>query len=129
MNWIAILITAAILIAISSFWYSEKAFGKKWMKLSGVKPDKKKDMRPIFAGQILATLVMLVVLCTIIILRGEKTFIGGVTTGALLWAGFVATKLAERSLWEGSDWELWAINSSNALVNLCLAGGILAVWH
>ena len=100
MNYITIIVTAVILMAISSIWYSPKMFGKRWMKLVGLKPSdaKKADMGPLVVKQAIVTLVMLFVLSIFINLRGDITFIAGATTGALIWLGFVTNLDPEHHL-------------------------------
>ena len=39
-NLIAVLLAAVAMMAVGFFWYSPKGFGKQWMQLSGITPDK-----------------------------------------------------------------------------------------
>ncbi len=53
----------------------------------------------------------------------------GMWIAFLLWIGFIVTREATMSIWEGRPWKVWLINVSYYLIGFLLMGAILGVWH
>ena len=52
----------------------------------------------------------------------------GVMAGFWSWLGFIAPVTLGSVLWERKSWKLWMLNNGYQLVNICVAGVILAMW-
>jgi hypothetical protein len=107
-------------MVIGIVWYGP-LFGKQWMKLSGVKANKK-DMVLRNLGGLLSAVLMAYVL---------STFVGLGLSGALLigfwiWLGFFATSSLGSVLWEGKSFKLYLINNGFNLLALLTMAAILS---
>lgn len=133
-NYIAIVVTAVINMALGFAWYGP-LFGKQWLKLTGQskesveKVSKSGAMPKIYAIAVVGALVMSYVLAHFVQLGGmERTLGNGVMVGFWLWLGFIATTTLSSVLWEQKSWNLYALNNGYYLVLLLVNGAILSVW-
>lgn len=128
-NWIAIIISTVIAMAVGTFWYSPVGFGKQWMKLIGMTKEKmdgsKANMPVIYGAQIVASIVTAYVLSQIIAFAGITDFIGGAIVGFWVWLGFVATVMLGGVLYEGRSLNLYWLNVGYQLVVFVLMGAVL----
>lgn len=128
----AVIVSAVVSMALGFLWYSPIMFGKAWMKLSKVDPQKvkqaNKNMPKLYSIMFVATLVTVYVLAQLIDLTLASTTLDGVELAALVWAGFVAATGVSMMLFEGKSWKLFFINTGFTLVSLLLSGVILTLW-
>ncbi|MBI4121014.1 MAG: DUF1761 domain-containing protein [Parcubacteria group bacterium] len=126
-NFIAVIVAAAVNIVIGMLWYGP-LFGKQWKKLMGfsdtdMKGMKMTPMTAIFGGAVTA-LIMAFVLA-------HDAYVWGLFFGASvgsvafalqlafwIWLGYIATTQASAFLWEGKSWKLFCLNASCSLVSL-----------
>ncbi len=131
-NWVAVLVAAALQMVLGFLWYSPMLFGNLWMKLCGMKPsdmDKHKGEMPKSAVLgFLAAIVMVFILAQVIGYTGAKTLMDGVLSAFWMWLGFVATVLAGSVLWEGKPVKLYLLNAGYYLVTLGISGAVLVLW-
>lgn len=136
-NYLAVLVAAVASMAIGFAWYGP-LFGKQWMALSGISPEKisatkGKGMGPIYALASLGSLVMSYVLAHALVFASSYLNVSGVSAGLMTgfwnWLGFVVPVTLSSVLWEGKSWKLWRLNCSYYLVSLLAMGVILAVWQ
>ena len=132
-NYVAVLIAAIVSMAIGSFWYSMKGFGKQWMALSGITPDKinaakAKGMQKTYAIAFVGSLVMSYVLAHFVDYAGAATIARGAQAGFWSWLGFIAPVALGSVLWEGKPWKLYVLNNAYYLVSLMVMGALLTVW-
>ena len=132
-NYLAVIVVAAVNMGLGAFWYSMSGFGKQWMKLSGITKEdiekaKKAGMSKSYAISTAGSLVMAYVLSYIVDFSQTQTIIAGMLSGFWVWLGFVATVLLGSVLWENKSWNLYAINTCYYLVSLIIMGAILAIW-
>ena|SRR3989344_4408352 len=132
-NYLAVIVVAAVNMGLGAFWYSMSGFGKQWMKLSGITKEdiekaKKAGMSKSYAISTAGSLVMAYVLSYIVDFSQAQTIIAGMLSGFWVWLGFVATVLLGSVLWENKSWNLYAINTCYYLVSLIIMGAILAIW-
>jgi ferredoxin-NADP reductase len=126
----AILVAAIVNMVIGGIWYSPAAFGKAWMRLTGMSMDDghKKGRARAMAWQFVATLVMAFVLAAFIDSMGARSAAEGVQIGFMVWLGFVATVGIGQQIFERRPHQLFWINSGFHLVGLMVMGAILAMW-
>lgn len=126
---IAIVAAAAAAMAVSFAWYA--AFGRTWMKLSGIDPKKlqakKKGVWKSYVLSFAGLLVMAAALDYFISLSAAPTVMTGVQLGALAWLGFVATTGASSVLYEGKSAKLYALNHAHHLVAMVVMAAVLVV--
>ena len=128
-NYVAVFI-AAVLAMVSGFvWYSKAAFGKQWMRLTGVTEASAKagNMPLLYGTMFVGALVEAYVLSHFIHYAGAYSLINGIKTGVWAWLGFVITTSLANSMFEGRPIKLLYINAGYALVNLMIMGAVLAV--
>ncbi|MDO8560493.1 MAG: DUF1761 domain-containing protein [bacterium] len=135
-NYAAVVVAAVASMAIGFAWYGP-LFGKQWMALSGITPekiatDKKKGMNKLYALAMLGSLVMSYVLAHALVFSSTYMKVSGVMAGVQVgfwnWLGFVVPVTLGSVLWEGKSWKLWLLNNGYYLVTLKVMGVILAVW-
>lgn len=136
-NYLAVLASTVIMIALGSLWYGP-LFGKQWMTMMGFsKPDQmtseqKGAMMKSYGIMSITSLIMSFVMAHSIVFASTYLGISGVSAGLQggfwNWLGFVAPVSMGTVLWEGKPWKLWFINAGYYLVGLCLIGILLALW-
>lgn len=129
-SWLGIFLATLAAMIIGSIWYGP-LFGKKWMKLVGLK---KKDVEkgslwPMVAMAGLA-LAQAVILAHFIAYAAKFYFdfdswvIGGLT-GLWAFAGFIAPVLISNTMFSKGSTELLKLNLGNQFVTLLAIGVIL----
>lgn len=135
-NYLAVLVAALASMVIGALWYGP-VFGKSWIALSGMTPDKieaakAKGMSKNYFLGFLGSLVMSYVLAHALVFAsvylGAEGVSGGLMAGFWNWLGFVAPVTLGSVLWEGKSWKLWCLNNSYYLFTLLVMGAILALW-
>jgi hypothetical protein len=120
MSALTIILAAVAYMVIGMIWYGP-LFGKEWMKLTGIKANKKNMALRNISG-LLSAVVMAYVL---------STFVGMGISSALLvafwiWFGFYATSSLGMVLWENKPFKLYLINNGFNLLSLLAMAVILA---
>ena len=135
LNYVAMLAVVIVSMALGAVWYSPLLFGKIWMKHMGLHEKNKEEMEkmkkeagPAYAGTIITSFVMAYVMSHFVDYLQITTAMAGAITGFWLWIGFVATASLSGYLFEKKHLALYLINNGFNLVNMTLAGAILAVW-
>lgn len=133
-NYLAVLVSAVIMMAIGAFWYSPAGFGKTWAALMGwTSPEKIKAMQQgatkSYIGGFIGALLTSYVLAQFVFLAGATTIVTGATVGFWAWLGFIATTQLGAILWENKPSKLFALNTGYSFVTLLIAGAILALWQ
>ncbi len=135
-NYLAVLVAAVASMIIGSLWYGP-LFGKPWMALIGMTPEKiaaakGKGMTMSYALMFVGSLVMSFVLAHSLIFASAYTnttgAIAGMMVGFWSWLGFVAPVTLGSVLWENKSWNLWLLNNGYYIVTLVVIGIILALW-
>lgn len=126
-------ITAALSDVVTGFlWYSPMFFGTTWKQLSGItEKQNKHNTRNALKHYVLSLLSAGIRACIIAIIFNAMLIAGpveGLTMGALLWIGFVATTLLPSVLYQQIPWKLFFINSGYHLLSISIMSVILATW-
>ncbi|MCX6026283.1 MAG: DUF1761 domain-containing protein, partial [Chloroflexi bacterium] len=92
-NWLAVLLTGVVYMAIGFIWYSMRGFGGPWSRLIGMSEE---DMRKganslLYLGTFLLALVGGTALAVVVRSVGATTVLGGFKAGLLVAVGFVLT--------------------------------------
>ncbi len=137
-NYLAIIACAVVSMVLGSLWYGP-LFGKSWMKEMGIsKPDTtdakmKKEMNKSYSLMFVGSLVMAYVLAHSLVFASTYLKVEGASAGVMAgfwsWLGFIAPVTLGSVLWERKSWKLWMLNNGYQLVNICVAGVILALWR
>lgn len=132
-NYLAVLGAALSSMILGSLWYGP-LFGKLWIKLSGVNPDKaaKDKMGQLYAIAAVGSFVQAYILSHSLSFAqkymGTSGLSSGLSTGFWMWLGFVATVTLGNVLWYGQSWKLWLLTNAYYLISLLVMGAILALW-
>lgn len=131
LNYIAILVSAAVSLAIGFLWYSPQLFGTIWLKGMHFHEDRAKGTNMGLTAGIgfIMTLLMVYVLANYISYMEATTASQGAESAFWPWLGFMLPILAGQVLWERKSFKVFAINAAHYLVVLLVSGIILAVWQ
>jgi len=119
-NLLAVFLAALASMIIGAFWYSQMAFGKSWMKLSGfsekdMKKSKQKGMAKSYFIAFVGSLLMAYVLAIFV---ANLSLQEAMQTGFWIWLGFIAVASLGTVLWECKSWGLYLINTVYYLVSM-----------
>jgi hypothetical protein len=127
-NWLGALLALVAAMAIGSIWYGP-LFGKRWMKLVGLKRGDSSPLAPMLIMLVLSAVQVFIMAHFIAYSGYFYPDYSGVTTGLLtgLWAfvGFVIPLLVSNTIFSKGSTELLKINLGNQLVTLLVIGAIL----
>jgi hypothetical protein len=122
-SYVAVIVAAVAGFIVGAAWYTVLA--KPWMAAAGKTKDSRKPGPGPFLTSAVALLVMAYVLAGSIGHLGEVTLINGVISGAIVWAGFVATSMAVNYAFKGAPLSLSLIDGGHWLVVLVVMGAII----
>lgn len=136
-NFFAIALAAASSLVVGFIWYHEKVFGKAWMQLAGMTPEKIKS------GNMFLTLGLSLVFAFMLglILHGflnagedhqlEKwhTFRHGAAHGMMMGIFVALPIIGINALFEQRNWKYIAIHVGYWLVTMILMSGIISAWR
>lgn len=137
-NPFAIIVASLISFFLGYFWFSNKMFGKTWMKIHGFQnrtPEEKKlamkGMGKFMAAEFVLTLIMNFFLYLAVIQTISVAFAFG--TVLYLWLGFILPTVTSVTLW-GADarkvmFKKILISSSFRLVALLVSTWIFFMWR
>jgi hypothetical protein len=130
LNHLAVVLAAVASFIFGGLWYGMLA--KQWMAAANVRPE---DIRVQKGGAtvipyviaFVAQLVMAFVLAGTLghLGVGQVTLRNGLITGAIVWAGFVATSLAVNHAFQGAKKELTLIDGGHWLGVLLIQGAVI----
>ncbi len=134
-NWLAVVVCVVMSMISGTLWYNPKTFFPVWWKGIGKtgEPGMEGNMGLTWGLTILSSLVQAIFMALLVNalggVLGGVSLASGITTGFLLWLGFVAPTNLVNKLFAGHGLKVWAIEAGNHLVNLVLFGAILGVWR
>ena len=136
-NYTAVIVAAIASMAVGFVWYGP-LFGKSWIALSGITPDKmegmkKKGMTKTYVIGLIMLFLMAYVLATNGYVWQAYMSFSGLNAAFNLafwpWLGFFVPLLVGGVLWEGKPWKLFALNAGYYLVTLFVMACILVYWQ
>lgn len=127
-SWLGIVLAVAAAMIIGSIWYGP-LFGKKWMKLVGLKRGESSPTGPMLIMLALAIIQAFVMSHFIVYVGYFYTGYSGLSVGLLtgIWAfiGFILPVLVSNAVFAKGSMELLKINLGNQLITLLAIGAIL----
>lgn len=132
-NYLAVLVSGALIFCLGGLWYSPALFAKKWMALIGRTEEELKagaagQMPLLYGMAFLCGLVQAWTLAVIINHFDDLTFVRVVLLAGLCWFGFTGATSYATALFSMKPKQLWMIDSGFNLASFILAGLILAWW-
>ncbi len=122
-NLIAVLIATIAAFVFGAAWYG--ILGKQWMAAAGLTPADTKPAPRLLIITFLCQLVMAFVLAGIIFHAGGYTLANGLTSGGLIWLGFVLTTQIVNHRYQGAPWSLTLIDAGHWLGALLIQGAVI----
>lgn len=134
-NYVMILVSGVVYMAIGLVWYSTFLFEKQWMKLSGMTKEKmekgKKDLPKTMITSFITALIMAYCLRYSVVYGGAYTGLSGVPlglmTGFFTWLGFMMPVQLMDVLFEKRPFPLFLINTGYQLVVVLAMGVVLSL--
>ena len=133
-NWLAVIVCVVVSMVSGSIWYNPKTFFPMWWSVvgKGEQPGME-NMTMTWALTVLSSLVQAVAMAFMVDamggMMGGVNAMTGMSTGFMLWLGFVAPTNLVNKLFAGHGLKIWAIEIGNHFVNLVLFGAILGAWR
>lgn len=136
-NWWAVVLAAVSSMVVGSLWYMPATFGKVWMRLAKVKPDRSKlgpaDMIWMYGSVFVASLATAYILAAATFLAQQFThdsYLRDALTMALwLWFGFTAARMYVHDTFEGRRKKLTLLNAAHEFVTVMVMALILGWLH
>ena len=134
-NWLAVVVCVVVSMISGTLWYNPKTFFPIWWKGIGKtgEPGMEGNMGLTWGLTILSSLVQAIFMAVMVNalggVLGGISLASGITTGFILWLGFVAPTNLVNKLFAGHGLKIWAIEAGNHLVNFVLFGAILGAWR
>lgn len=126
----AVVMAAVVYWLLGAAWFT--IFSKPW--LAGIGKTMEQLQREAASPGIaygvafVSNLIIAYVLGWVVIATGEQTALRGITIGALLWVGLVATTIGTAFIFEGRSIEGFLLTAGYPLVGLLLMGAIVGGW-
>ncbi len=129
-NYVAVVVSALVLMVLGAVWYAPPVFGTVWMGLIGKKPeDLEKGALPRAYGMMfVSALVLSFALAHVLRWAGAAGTIAGIKVALSVWIGFVLTTSAGSVIFEGRPAALYWLNTGYHGVGLIIIGVILTLW-
>jgi hypothetical protein len=130
-NFLVVLVSGIVTMAVGALWYSPVLFAKQWMALNNMSADDMKNVNPapMYAQTFVATLISYVVLAMAIQLTNATTIVDGMKTGFWIWLGFMTTLQFSSNVFSRVKIQGYFLDTSYQLVATLAAGALLAVWR
>ncbi len=128
-NWLAVMVAAAIYLSVGRLWYSRLLFGTRWLELTSAPQERIATgaARPLIIDSVMSLIVAIILSSQIHFIRADGA-LGGAIVGLANWLGFSFTAHAALFVREGRPLQLVAIDSGCNLVALVVIGTLLGYW-
>jgi len=129
-NLLAVVVAAIVYWLLGAAWFT--VLSKPWLEGIGKTMDQlqREAASPAIAYVValVCNLVIAYALAWLVIGTGEQTAMRGITMGALMWAGLVATTFGTAYIFEGRSIQIFAISAGYPFVGMLLMGAIVGGW-
>ncbi len=130
-NWLAVLVTGVVYMAVGFIWYSMRVFGTPWSKMIGMSEEElRRGAKPLmYVVTFVLALVTGAVLAVIVRSVGATTVTGGLKAGLMVAVGFILTSFGTESIFSRRPFKLYLITAGYQAVAILINAIILAVWR
>jgi hypothetical protein len=129
-HWPAVIVAMLVSFLFEAAWFYH--FLTPWLEGIGrtMQSLQATGMSPAiqYATALLCSFIAAIVLTILIQWTGQQTLLRGITVGALVWIGFVATSWAKEYIFEVRTLKIFLINTVYCLIDLVLIGAIVGAW-
>jgi hypothetical protein len=129
LNWLAIIVSTLAFFGLGAFWYSPVAFGKIWMKETGITNEKAKtaSMAKVMGLTVLFSFIMALNLA-LFMNSPEIGLSEGAMYGFFTGFGWIAMSIFVSGQYEFRSTRYMLINAGYNIVGLTIVGMILGAW-
>ena len=124
MNWLAVVIAAIANMIIGFLWYSNWAFGRSWVTLSGRTMGEGQQPGPLYALSIVGALVQAITMAWFAANTGTASGSAGALLGLFVGLGFIAPAMFADVLFAGRPPRLYAITAGYQVLAAIVQGTI-----
>ena len=133
-NWLAVVVAAAVYFVVGAAWFAPGVFGKPWMEAIGFDASKPRpQMKPVsYAGPAIFYLIAAAVTAILARATGADTVSEGVILGLMVGVGYALTVTATDAVFDPNKarpWNWFAISGAYHVVALVLVGMIIGAWQ
>lgn len=131
-NWLAVVLAMLSTMVVGSIWYAKGVFGRRWMKLVGIK---EKDTSEGAARAIVITLIVSFITAYVLahVTYLSNQFFGNsflqdaLMTAFWVWLGFVAARVITHDAFEQRPTELTAMTVMHEFVTFMVMGLVIGL--
>lgn len=120
---IAVLIAGLLGSIIGMTWFSPWAFGKAWMRMVTIAPDRVPGKKGMLGSAVIGT-VFNIILAYVLLYFGRAwgvfDWVSAIELAFWIWLGFMVPVIVNTILWERKPWKWLAINGGYYFVSLAL---------
>ena len=124
-NWIAVLVAAAVAYFFGALWFMRALFGNAWLQAMG---KRREDLgSPAQAMVVTAFTTLLTAMCLAVILKGcaIDSLAGGVAMGVVIGGGIVFATMLSDALFQGQPTKLLWINGGHRFSSTVLMCAVI----
>ena len=136
-NLPAVLVSWFVAFISGFIWFGPKTLFPIWWKLMG---KSSKDVPgggtnmgltfgSVLVGQLITIVTLALIMSTLVELGRVSSALDGALVGLLLGFGIAGTTALGHRMFAGHGAVVWIIESGNDIINLGIAGAILAAWR
>lgn len=130
-NYMAVIASGIAMMVLGYVWYGP-LFGKKWMKLMGLKNESMKgkgaEMAKSYGLMFISALVLSYVMAHVLGAFQANSVSLALQGAFWTWLGFIATTMLGGVLWAKKPWTLYFIDTVYYLIGLGIISIILTLW-
>jgi hypothetical protein len=123
-NYLGVLISAAIYFILAIVWYSPQVFGKELIRHEIINKSRMTWVGLAYLGELIIAIIMAFVLALVIELALASTSLEGLKVAFWMWLGFVATTHLCDFLWGRKSFTSYLITIGLILVGLLIMGAV-----
>ena len=132
-NYLAVVVSAAVAFLVGGLWYSPILFAKMWVNAHGYTEEQVKEMQKGAARSYsISVLCLLLIAFALAVLSGYLQLVRadqGLKLGLLVWAGFALPLGLMAHAYSNKRAATLIIDTAYQLVYLLLMGAILTIWR
>jgi len=132
LNWLAVVVGAAIYFALGAVWFTPMLFGRPWQRSIGWDPASEQQMSPaVYAVPALFYLVAATATAMLAAATGSDDWAGGVMLGLVVGIGYALTIVASDAVFDPHKPQRWlwfAITGGYHLLGLVIVAVLVSVW-
>ena len=132
-NYLAVVVAAAVAFALGGLWYSPLLFAKQWVKAHGYTEERVNEMQKsagkAYAVSLLCQLLIALAIAVLVGYLHLSLCVQGLKLGLLIWVGFFLTHGLMANMFSQKRLGVFYIDSGYQLVYLLLMSAIITVWQ